>query len=450
MLKVTVIMPSFNVRKYIRRCVESVLAQTLTELEILFIDAGSSDGTLEILEEYAKKDNRITLLHSEKKSYGYQVNMGIMAANGEYIGIVETDDYILPDMYENLYKTAKEYDADYVKGKPTSFITLENGLEWSTFSGVHHDMNPEIVCAKNTPELFIKDYYLWTGIYKKKLLEKVRLNETAGAAFQDVGFLFQSMTLADKAVYIDRTGYCYRQDNQSASSSNENGFHYIVQEYTFIGPFLENADKKWEWAYYYKMAQQMTERFRRMALSGRFWKDKISDMEWVKQKLQDAIERRILTQENTDQDTWLWLHIFLKDAGQLYLHFQNYFKQRFSSTRKLFDKIGNKEVIIFGCGRYGRFVHTLLEAYKQGQAAVFCDNNKLLWNTSVQGIPVLSPDTVVSCFPNGMYVTANAKNVDDIETQLMNSGIPEKQIFIYKPDFDIRVFAYRDMLGGIR
>jgi len=116
MPKVTVIMPCLNMEKYIRECVESVLFQTLRDIEVLIIDAGSTDGTIEIIKEYSAKDNRVCLIHSEKKSYGYQVNMGISLARGEYVGIVDTDDFIAPDMYENLYNTAKKRQLQ--KSKP--------------------------------------------------------------------------------------------------------------------------------------------------------------------------------------------------------------------------------------------------------------------------------------------------------------------------------------------
>ena len=89
---VSVLMPSLNVAPYIRQCMESVIGQTLQEIEILCIDAGSADGTAEVLREYAGKDPRVTLLHSDVKSYGHQINMGLENATGEYIGIVETDD----------------------------------------------------------------------------------------------------------------------------------------------------------------------------------------------------------------------------------------------------------------------------------------------------------------------------------------------------------------------
>ena len=127
MIKVSVLMPSLNVVRYIRECMESVISQTMEEMEILCIDAGSTDGTLEILEEYVRKDRRVRLIKADKKSYGYQMNLGLKEALGEYIGVVETDDFILPNMYEKLYTFAKKNNADYVKSDFDIFTTLEDG-----------------------------------------------------------------------------------------------------------------------------------------------------------------------------------------------------------------------------------------------------------------------------------------------------------------------------------
>ena len=88
MIKVSVLMPSLNVVRYIRECMESVISQTMEEMEILCIDAGSTDGTLEILEEYVRKDRRVRLIKADKKSYGYQMNLGLKEALGEYIVVV--------------------------------------------------------------------------------------------------------------------------------------------------------------------------------------------------------------------------------------------------------------------------------------------------------------------------------------------------------------------------
>ena len=112
--KVSVILPSLNVAAYIRECLDSVVNQALQELEIICIDAGSTDGTTEILEEYTGRDSRIVLLHSEIKSYGRQVNMGLDHAGGKYVAILETDDWIEKDMYKCLYAIAEENRLDYV------------------------------------------------------------------------------------------------------------------------------------------------------------------------------------------------------------------------------------------------------------------------------------------------------------------------------------------------
>ena len=127
MPKVSIIMPSLNVASYIEKCVESVINQTMSDIEILCVDAGSTDGTWEILKKYAEKDQRIRLLTSAKRSYGYQMNLGLREAVGEYIGIVETDDFILPEMYEVLYTCAKEQDAEFVKSDFDIFTTLSSG-----------------------------------------------------------------------------------------------------------------------------------------------------------------------------------------------------------------------------------------------------------------------------------------------------------------------------------
>ena len=113
MKKVSVIIPVYNVEEYLEECMESVIHQTLKEIEILCVNDGSTDHSLQILEQYAKKDDRIRIISQKNGGYGKAMNQGLDAASGEYIGIVEPDDYVPLNMYEDLYRKAKETESGF-------------------------------------------------------------------------------------------------------------------------------------------------------------------------------------------------------------------------------------------------------------------------------------------------------------------------------------------------
>ena len=126
-IKVSVILPSLNVVGYIRESIRSVREQSLKDIEIICVDAGSTDGTREIIEEYVKSDDRIIVIDSPVKSYGFQVNQGLEIAKGEYIAILETDDYVHQDMYAKMYEIANTEQLDYVKCNYDTYVFDDAG-----------------------------------------------------------------------------------------------------------------------------------------------------------------------------------------------------------------------------------------------------------------------------------------------------------------------------------
>ncbi len=116
MAKVSVIVPVYNVEKYLEECIESLINQTLTDIEIICINDGSTDNSLKILEELQKKDNRIKIINQKNSGVSSARNNGIENATGEYIGFVDSDDWIDSDYYEKLYNTAKKYNSDIAAG----------------------------------------------------------------------------------------------------------------------------------------------------------------------------------------------------------------------------------------------------------------------------------------------------------------------------------------------
>ena len=241
MPKVSVVMPSLNVRPYIEECLDSVRNQTLADIEILCVDAGSTDGTLEILRSYAEKDPRIRVIQSDRKSYGYQMNLGLDAAAGEYFGIVETDDYIAPEMYEELYAAAKEQDLDIVKADYTVFTG--DGEDRSFIPcriAVRRDQYGRVLRPAAEREAFFNTLYTWSGIYRTAFLREngIRHHETPGASYQDNGFWFQTFALARRLMYVPKRYYYLRRDNPTSSVFAKNKVYAECVEYDFIRDFL--------------------------------------------------------------------------------------------------------------------------------------------------------------------------------------------------------------------
>ena len=136
MIKLSVIVPVYNVELYLRECLDSIINQTLKDIEIICIDDCSSDNSYGILEEYSKKDNRIIIFRNqENMSAGPSRNIGIRVSQGEYITFVDSDDFLDKNYYELLYNTAKEYDSDIVN--TSNILRYNNGEISYYYCNVH-------------------------------------------------------------------------------------------------------------------------------------------------------------------------------------------------------------------------------------------------------------------------------------------------------------------------
>lgn len=435
MIKLSVIMPCLNVVKYIKPCIDSVIRQTLKDIEILIIDAGSTDGTLNILTEYKKKDSRIHIIPSTIKSYGYQMNLGISMATGEYIGIVETDDIIEHDMFELLYREAISADADYVKGTSEGFFQTPNGVEWRfpiMPCRILNDKN--VIIPRETPESFLYDNFLWNGIYQRKFLQKIKFNETPGASFQDIGALFQIASSAKKGVYLNHLVYNYRQDNSSASSYNAKSFLYAAVEYNYIEKFLPNLSGEWENIYYLKMAGLSIDRFLFMAGSGHYWDESRDGIEDLRNKLTDAVNKGKINRENCSN--YEKVLIYLKNPYTLYNNLRMEYCTKLKKLDSLLEFSRNRNVYIFGAGKYGMFVHAFLSLNNINVIA-FCDNSVQKQQSIVQNLSVLTPEESISKVEDACYIITVKKYTSEITEQLLKLGVKQDHISFYDAGIDM-------------
>jgi len=236
-VRVSVIMPSLNVVAYIAECIESALNQTLKEIEIICVDAGSTDGTLEVLKQYAEKDKRVRLIHSAIKSYGHQMNLGFSEAKGKYMAILETDDYILPDMYETLYGLAEKNTLDFIKSDYEIFVGEGKDRIFSYMNSCRSKKQyRKIINPAKSIDIFNARMNTWTGIYNIDFLRQNNIfhNETPGASYQDNGFWFQTFMYAERIMFVDRAFYKLRRDNPNSSVHNRGKVFCIFDEYAFI------------------------------------------------------------------------------------------------------------------------------------------------------------------------------------------------------------------------
>lgn len=447
MPKVTVIMPSLNVIKYIRPCMESVLGQSLTDMEVLSIDAGSTDGTLDVLKEYASKDNRLQIINSDIRSYGHQVNIGLQMASGEYIGIVETDDTIEKSMFEVLYRMAIDNDLEYVKGGFWQFMELSDGQKHYQAGGTclyEKELEGKIISPKDMPGLATQDYYLWAGIYRRDLLRNIRLSETPGAAFQDIGFIYQVLSQTARAMYIDKELYHYRQ-TEGNSSFHCKGFTYLLNEYEQLERIYQRQPFVWKCAYYERMFQQTLGRFERMAVGGKYWKETEKDIFHIAERLKKAEqEGYLLLHKFSTKEQLLYAQLF-STPKKIYEYYRQVLYEEAKPLMELLKKIGGRDIVIFGCGKYGRFIQALLSRYAVGQLTVFCDNDPKLHHKVIQNLEVVPPDVACVTYKSAVFVLSNFSHTDTMREQLMDMGIEQDHIIINRPIIDLRLLMMRDL-----
>ena len=214
MYKVSVIIPVYNAKNYLERCLDSVCNQKLTDIEIVCVNDASTDNSIDILNEYAKKYSNLKVIdYSENGGESKARNIGIENATGEYFAFVDNDDTIDFDFYEKLYVKAKETNADIVKGNVKVF-----NYENKEVKPYFYDMNDKL--SLFTDKMFFCMYW-WTAIYKRELIVnntiKLPENMILGG---DIVFLNKAVEKANKVEVVNNTYYnYYRRENSGDSKT---------------------------------------------------------------------------------------------------------------------------------------------------------------------------------------------------------------------------------------
>ncbi len=251
--KVSIVVPVYNTEKYLKRCIDSIMNQTLEDIEIIIVDDGSKEECALFCDEIAKTDSRIRVVHKQNAGLGYARNSGIEAATGEYIGFVDSDDYIDPLMYEKLYIAAQKCDADlalsgicFVDGNmfgksgeciKKSFFEKDTLFEKEDMKNL---LLGVVGALPNEPDDSRYGVSVCKNIFKISLLseEKIEFLSERQILSEDTLFMVDFIKRAKKAVGIPGAYYCYCRNEGSISKS------YNRQRFEKSIIFLDELEKR--------------------------------------------------------------------------------------------------------------------------------------------------------------------------------------------------------------
>lgn len=207
MLKVSIIVPAYNVESYISRCLDSLIKQTLKELEIIVIDDGSTDRTLEIIKAYNKLDSRIKVIEQTNQKQGAARNRGLEIAKGEFIGFVDSDDWVDFDYFEKMYNAAVKHNVNIAAANATRDYKrrIKNHLKLlqeQTFYGV----NNIVKAIKN-------NFVVHSKIFRFDLIKELRFLE--GVFYEDAPYAIRAIHMSNSLVTVPDTTYHYFSNPKS-------------------------------------------------------------------------------------------------------------------------------------------------------------------------------------------------------------------------------------------
>lgn len=338
--KVSIVVPVYNTEKYLKRCLDSLLKQTLEEIEIILVDDGSKEACARLCDQLAGTDPRIKVIHKVNGGLGFARNTGIEAATGEYVGFVDSDDYIEPAMYEKLYKAADMHQADLV----VSGICFVGGNMFSQ----EEDYLPKSFFEKDTvfageeikqlllgvvgalpkdPDDSRYGASVCKNIFRRALMEQdnLRFQSERKILSEDTLFMVDFIKHSSCAVGIPGAYYCYCRNEDSLSKSyNSQRFERSIVFLTELEKQISDFVSKEEYRLY---LDRLTQGFGRVLCSQEIVQARVENIKFgiLRRRLKE-----ICTQEKIRGvlKTYPWYQLPVKQAAFAFtMKYQLYFLQ---------------------------------------------------------------------------------------------------------------------------
>ena len=394
MPQISVLVPVCNVEAYLGQCLDSLINQTFQDFEIICVDDGSTDKSGQILDRYAVSDSRIKVMHKVNTGYGNSMNVALDHASGDYIAILESDDFAEQDMLQRLYDMSVGQNADVVKADYYHYSDGKDVL----CNRLRSEVKGKILQPIDNPRILNLADSIWSCLYKHSFLSEhsIRFHETPGASYQDISFSIQVWLHAQRVYFIENPLLHYRRDNPGASMNNPSKLFCVFDEYEWIEekykdywqdyPVLEHyfvASKYRDYfnhyyrvgvQYQYALLCRLNESFQEDKMRGRVLKEAFLSPVW--QRLQEM-----------DDDLNLFFRKTAKSLGDERLSKcqilnENVYADAFFAKLQYYP-----QVMVYGAGQVGqRFVQTVIA--RGGRVDGFIVTKMSGQDKECMGIPV--------------------------------------------------------------
>ena len=411
--RVSVLIPTHNSEKYIIDALNSVINQTLDGIEVICIDSSVDDTPL-ILKKYCDEYPYFNVIYDENSSYGHKMNVGIEAANGDYIAVLESDDMFTGNMLEILYSKALEHGVDFIKSSYSNFFTIKQDkifVKQHLYYGYEYlgkgvDPHKFPACRKYTSN------NIWTGLYNTIFLRSnnIRFNESPGASYQDTGFSVLCAAYAENIMLIEDNLYLYRRDNDGSSVKNQEKYKCIVDELKWLIDELYKRDLfSAEIKDYVKIVKTDAYLWNAARLNSDYQK---AFFELIKNDVDDSFYEELkddnaLNKKNTEQ---------------------------FELVKNVL--LGNRNTIVFGAGIKGGAVVKLASLLGKDNSIVICDNDERKWEKLLDGVPIKAPEFIGGHLDYPIVLAIDITRQNEVYEQLKSIGVKDSLIHSvpYFPD----------------
>lgn len=243
MTKLSIIVPVYNVEKYLPKCLESLIKQTLKDIEIICVNDGSMDNSLAILKEFASKDSRIRIIDNQHQGVAKTRNTGIEQSTGEYIGFVDSDDYIDIDFFEKLYNSATKSNSDIAIAsilKHKNFFNIYNAKYTKEETAI--TIQDKIKLCEDKKHFF---FYAWNKIYHSGFIKENNIKFSEGQIYEDVMFAIKALYYSNKIISVYGTKYHYiEHENSLTKYKDKTGEkeHDLIKAYSELQEFCNSKN----------------------------------------------------------------------------------------------------------------------------------------------------------------------------------------------------------------